>query len=240
MSASTPQQLFESRLELALRIARSIPIIGYSVDEQEQEARIALWKAANAFDPSRGDFDPFASTVIRNHLLNVLKKAQRTAHFESTSLDVRATHEGEEESESLKETSIPSPDPSPLTEAERNDIRAALRDGISSLTPAQQEVLHSYAAGNSFAEIARQNGVSKAAVRQMVQRAADQVRPVIRSTGGFPFKALPSAGYEQHDTRPLKQPQRSLEDRLKNLVGVIFLIWLIYMLLRFFWEIHSL
>lgn len=182
MSAFTPEQLFEAHLDLALRIGRSFPLVGHAIDESEQEARIALWKAANSYDPAKGAFEPYASTVIRNHLRNAFNKAKRTS-VEVTTLDGPAINQADSDGESLKDTSILSPEASPLLEAERNDIRATLREGIASLTPTQQEALQSYADGNNYAEIAREKGVSKAAVRQMVQRAADQVRPEIVSRG---------------------------------------------------------
>lgn len=235
MSASTPDQLFESHLELALKIARSISIIGHTLDEQEQEARLALWDAAKAFDPARGGFEPFASTVIRNRLRNVLSKATREAEVESLTLDTPVTQE-DVGGESRKETSILSPDASPLLEAERNDIRAVLRDGMSSLTPGQQEVLHSYAEGNNYAEIAREKGVSKAAVRQMVQRAAEQAEPVIRSRGilgGVKFLPGGPENYTRHDLPLPSRYQPSWDDRIKNFIGIVFLLWLIYMAFRF-------
>jgi RNA polymerase sigma factor (sigma-70 family) len=240
VSASTPEQLFELHVDLALKIARSLPIIGHTVDEKEQEARIALWKAANAFDPNRGDFEPFASMVIRNHLRNFLQRAQRRAHFEITTLDVPAVNQGEEDGENLKDVSILSPEVSPLVEAERNDIRAVLRDEVVSLTPAQQEVLHSYAEGSSYAEIARQKRVSKAAVRQMLQRAAEQARPVIQSRGVLNAHFMPTS--REETPRPFfdfpspSPPPRSGSGVILTIL-VVFVLWLIYMALPILKEI---
>lgn len=188
----TPVQLFEANNELALKIGRSFPLAGHSIKESEQEALIALWKAAGSYDPSIGDFEPFASTVIRNHLRNAFNKAKRTS-VEVTTLDGPAINQADSDGETLKETSILSPDASPLLEAERNDIRATLREGIATLTPTQQEAFQSYADGNNYAEIAREKGVSKAAVRQMVQRAADQMRPEIVSRGVSGIAFMPAS-----------------------------------------------
>ena len=192
MSESSSENLFEANNELALKIGRSFPIAGHSIPESEQEALSALWKAVNSYDASKGAFEPFASTVIRNHLRNAFNKAKRTS-VELTTLDGPAINQADSDGESLKDTSILSPDASPLLEAERNDIRATLRDGMASLTPTQQEALQSYADGSNYAEIAREKGVSKAAVRQMVQRAADQVRPEIVSRGVSGIAFMPAA-----------------------------------------------
>jgi len=192
MNTNTPDQLFEAHLDLALRIGRSFPLVGHAIDESEQEARIALWKAANSYDPAKGEFQPFASTVIRNHLRNAYERTKRRS-VEVTTLDVPAINQADADGESLKETSILSSDASPLLEAQRNDIRKILLNGIATLTPSQQEALALYAEGNNYAEIAREKGVSKAAVRQMVQRAIIQVRPEVISRGVSGIAFMPAA-----------------------------------------------
>jgi DNA-binding CsgD family transcriptional regulator len=58
-----------------------------------------------------------------------------------------------------------------------------LQTQLSSLTEAQQQVLKSYADGESYSEISRRTGVSKAAVRQMLERAANQIRPELQARG---------------------------------------------------------
>jgi hypothetical protein len=67
------------------------------------------------------------------------------------------------------------------------DVRATIREGLDGLTISQREVMESFAEGKSFAEIAREKGVSKAAVRQMAERAADQMRPELRARGTVQF-----------------------------------------------------
>ena len=181
MNATTPESLFESHLELALKIGRSFPIPNSSIEESEQEARIALWQAATSFDPTKGEFAGFASIVVRNHLRNAFNSAKRRG-VEIAALDAPATSDPESEIDSAK-NSLVSPDASPLLDAERADIRSVLQNELSSLTTAQQEVLKSYADGDSYAEIGRQLGVSKAAVRQMAERAANQIRPELQSRG---------------------------------------------------------
>jgi RNA polymerase sigma factor (sigma-70 family) len=233
MIAFTPEQLFEAHLELALRIGRSFPLVGHAIDESEQEARIALWKAANSYDSAKGHFEPFASTVIRNHLRNAYEKTKRRS-VEVTALDVPSINQADSDGESLKETTILSPDASPLLEAERNDIRATLREGIAYLTPTQREALQSYADGNNYADIAREKGVSKAAVRQMVQRAADQVRPEIVSRGVSGIAFMPRSPDEPElsefrDGRFASSQTSNGKGGCLILVTVVFVIWLISM-----------
>jgi RNA polymerase sigma factor (sigma-70 family) len=243
MNPSTPDQLFEVHLEFALKIGRSFPLVGLPIEESEQEARIALWKAANSYDPAKGEFEPFASTVIRNHLRNVYDKTKRRS-VEVTALDVPAVNQEDTDGGSLKETSILSPDPSPLLEAERNDIRSALRDGFASLTPSQREALQSYANGNNYADIAREKGVSKAAIRQMVQRAADQVRPEIFYRGVSGISFMPDVPDQPEFSESINA--HSISSGSSNgqggcliLVAVFFVIWLLSIAIPALKEIFS-
>ncbi|MFM8765899.1 MAG: sigma-70 family RNA polymerase sigma factor [Spartobacteria bacterium] len=181
MNDSTAEALFESHLELALKIGRSFPIPNAAIDESEQEARIALWRAASSYDPAKGEFAGFASIVVRNHLRNIFNTAKRRG-VEITALDAPSSDDPESEIDSAK-NSLVSADASPLLDAERANIRLVLQTQLASLTEAQQQVLKSYADGESYAEISRRTGVSKAAVRQMVERAANQIRPELQARG---------------------------------------------------------
>jgi DNA-directed RNA polymerase specialized sigma24 family protein len=101
---------------------------------------------------------------------------------EITALDAPSSNDPEAESDSAK-NSLVSDEASPLLDAERANIRLVLQTQLASLTEAQQQVLKSYADGESYAEISRRTGVSKAAVRQMVERAANQIRPELQARG---------------------------------------------------------
>lgn len=176
MSAQNSTALFEAHTELAAKLSKSFPIHGFQTREVEQEALLALWQAAFKYDPSKGAFEPFATVLIRNQLRNIFNKVKRdTARTES--LNVWAFEE-DGEIGSWADTLV-EPSAGPLLEAERADIREILRDELSALKEQHQDVLVLKAEGHSFSEIARARGVSKAAVRQMAVRAADQVRPTL-------------------------------------------------------------
>lgn len=181
MDTKTPESLFEGHLGQALKIGRSFLVPNSTTDECEQEARIALWHAAQTFDPTKGEFAAFASVVVRNHLRNFFNAAKRRS-AEIAVLDSPSSGDSESEIDFVKD-SIVSPDASPLLDAERSDIRSALQAELARLTASQQEVLKMHANGDSYAEIARRFGVSKAAVRQMAERAANQIRPELQYRG---------------------------------------------------------
>lgn len=183
MNTPSAEELFESHKELAYKIARSFPINSCTFEERVQDALLALWKSANAFDPSKGEFAPYASTSIRNQLRNTLTQVTRRTKAELVILDAPVLKFDESEGETLKETSLLSTDPAPNLEAERNDIRDVLNEAKTRLTPSQQAVLKDYINGASYADLSRLHGVTRPAIRQMVQRAVNQMRPEIESKG---------------------------------------------------------
>jgi DNA-directed RNA polymerase specialized sigma subunit len=63
------EQLFHDHLGLAEIIALEYLNIPHSnVDDAMSEAHEALWRAAESYDPQKGDFTPFAARAIRNAL----------------------------------------------------------------------------------------------------------------------------------------------------------------------------
>lgn len=228
MSDHGPETLFNTHLQLAARIGQSFPIQGLSMEESTHEARIALWQAANAFDPTRGKFEGFASIVIRNHLRNVFGKARR-ASVEATSLDVENSSTVEDGATTEKE-SIPAAEADPLLEAERADIRTVLRQSLAELTPAQKELLERFAAGESFAEIGREKGVSPAAIRQMALRAAERIRPDLESKS-IGVRFLPQRHTDEEATRApriaLHSPPRPAQASPYLVVGCLALALLL-------------
>lgn len=227
MNHSLPETLFESHLDLALKIGRSFSIPNSSVDECEQEARIALWQAATSFDPAKGEFAGFASVVVRNHLRNAFNSAKRRG-VEIAALDAPSSSDPEAEIDSAK-NSLVSPDTSPLLDAEREDIRSVLQSELSSLTQAQQEVLKSYADGDSYAEIGRQLGVSKAAVRQMAERAANQIRPELLARG-VTVQFMPKVD-DSLERRDYKEEKPKAPDGIGHFLWVLAVIGVVLFLL---------
>ena len=128
-TVSTPESLFNAHLDLASKIGRNFPMANASIEESVQEARIACWSAAQAFDPAKGEFEPFTSTVIRNHLGNAYNKAKRRS-VEITPLDMTMSDDDDSQAKTLK-VMIPTPEASPLLEAERVDVRATIREGLA-------------------------------------------------------------------------------------------------------------
>jgi RNA polymerase sigma factor (sigma-70 family) len=178
MSAQNSTALFEAHTELAAKLSKSFPIYGFQTNEVEQEALIALWHAACKYEASKGAFEPFATIVIRNQLRNIFNKVKRhTLGVESLNADAL---DDDDASETVT-ASLIDPAANPLLQAERTDIRAALVHELNALTEQQRALIKLYTEGHTFSEIARAKEVSKAAVRQMLFRAMEQVRPELKA-----------------------------------------------------------
>jgi RNA polymerase sigma factor (sigma-70 family) len=184
----TPEQtaLFEEHQDLAARAAHGFPIPGEDVESVRQEALMGLQKAVDAYNPDKGRFEPFAQRVIKNRLYSTYRNT-RHRQIELTILDGDVDeHAGDSGKDRIADR-----EPTPAHETERNEIRDALKQGLAALTPSQREVLENYAEGGSFAEVARQTGISEQAVRQMFQRGVRQMRPHVESLGVCGARFLP-------------------------------------------------
>ena len=66
-------------------------VVGLAYDDLYQEGCIALCRAAAAYDAQRGEFDTFAVTVIRNHLIDYCRTISADVRGQSVvSLDEMA------------------------------------------------------------------------------------------------------------------------------------------------------
>ena len=133
-------------------------------------------------------FKSFARVVIKNHLCDFCHSLGYK-QIELTILD----QDPEDNLGHPSKDDIADREPTPSHEAERNEIRGVLRSGLDSLTPAQREVLENYAAGRTFAELARRNGTTEQAVRQMFERGLRQIRPRLEASGVVSAQMMPAA-----------------------------------------------
>ena len=232
---TTPDELFKAHQHLAGNIGESFQIPGLSRDACLNEALIALQKAVHRYDPSMGPFEPFGRTVINNHLKNEYNKAAKDRSRETTTLDQAtcATEETLSPKDAIEDTAA-----SPALEAERNDIRAALRLGLADLSPTQKRALELFAVGKSYAEISRETGVTLQAVRQAIERATAQMRPFLASRGIGCAKFLPQCHPENgvnpvslNDLYPEVSPQKS-NLGCTIILMVFALLWLIVWLIQ--------
>lgn len=73
----TTAALWTKHRPIAHKEAASFHIPGMDREDVRQEALLELWRAARAFDRSRGTFPPYARLRVHSHLVNLLRKATR-------------------------------------------------------------------------------------------------------------------------------------------------------------------
>lgn len=76
----TPAALWANNQRLAIVIAGAYYLPGSERQDVEQEALIALWRAARTYDPEQGTFRGWARFVINRDLQDCLRTATRKKH----------------------------------------------------------------------------------------------------------------------------------------------------------------
>lgn len=139
---------------------------GLDVDDARQEAAIAYWKAtlSGSFDPSKGSFSTFVTTVIRRALRDARWQDQ-LVRYPAKKRGLKATIcEFEDESDAEFETAA-------------LDVRSLLRQ--IDLSDRESQILYRmYWLGDSQAEIARDLGVSKVRVGEIVKKVYGKLKAV--------------------------------------------------------------
>lgn len=102
------QHTFQDNIGLVISIVNRMNLKSRNRDDAEQEANIALWRACNAFDPSKGvAFSTFATRAIENAILNFLRGEGRSKRridrlHEATTEGMLSEHAPEDTSGVLK------------------------------------------------------------------------------------------------------------------------------------------
>lgn len=173
----TKGELFREGEPLAMRAAshfmRSLP--GMTPAEVKQEARLALLKAAQSFNPEMGAFEPFARRVVYNALKDAYRSEMRRAGHNDLSLQHRALLFDGERGASLLD-SITSRVPSPAETAERTELREVMGDILAKLPEKPRVLASALMEGKNYTEIANELGVS----RQTIQARAGNLAKLIR------------------------------------------------------------
>ena len=89
----TVPALWTRHRAIAYKQAGEFRIPGLQAQDVEQEALVALWEACRRWDPERGKFPPFAKAVIRNTLIDLLRRASHRPVEVPLEIDVRVEPE---------------------------------------------------------------------------------------------------------------------------------------------------
>lgn len=176
-------QLIEESLPLVRWTVRKYfkydeSIVGLAFDDLYQEGCIALCRAAAAYKTQRGEFDTFAVTVIRNHLIDYCRSLAADGRGQPlTSLDEMAESgwEGdsrervmERMSQSTEDT-VSSLNADRFLESRRLRYQGAARLGVEAL---ELKIMEGY----GVTDIAKRYGQKPNLVGAWMSRAAKKIR----------------------------------------------------------------
>lgn len=168
---------------------RNIP--GEDFDNVLGEARRALVKAAQGFDPQgRAPFSAYAGAAIRNTLNNLFGKESRRAAREETTADAP---QGEDEHGETARTNLEDPRAEAAVSGgmERDETRAALDEAMGRLPERVRQVVALSGEGHSLREIGEQLGISHELARQILGNGTKALRAWMAEKG---FKGVDADG----------------------------------------------
>lgn len=162
--------------------AGMVRVPGASIEDQMQEARIGLWKAARDFEPGAGvPFRHFARLCVRRQVITMLKAATRGKH-RPLSQSVRTVED--DDGALVAVTDIL---PAPAHEAP--DLVLCRRETLSgvsawidgALTARERWALDMYAGGCTYEEIADALDCGTKSVDNALQRCKRKIRAYLQA-----------------------------------------------------------
>jgi RNA polymerase sigma factor (sigma-70 family) len=189
----------EEHLDLAQVIAcEYLNTPNATLDELISEARCALLRATRKFDPSRGEFEPYAARAIRNALNDFYEAQMRRAAMFPISLDASRR---DSTSGTRASSKIADPLLDVVIEARRRESRIALEKALAALPTRLRAVVAGLRTGKSYQEIGDALRISKQGVHKLAQPALQKLRQHLAEQG---FSGVDSKGFlrSQDSSKP--------------------------------------
>ncbi|MBT5773504.1 MAG: sigma-70 family RNA polymerase sigma factor [Dehalococcoidia bacterium] len=162
------EQLYDRYSALVFSIALRVLHDHTLAEDVTQEVFLRLWRQPASFDPERGRFISWLSSVARNRSLDELRKLTRRRGAEDQTEEAVLDLPDESRGEDPQEEAI-------LAE-ERVRIRAALAE----LPPAQREVIElAYFSGLTQVEIAERTGDPLGTIKTRVRLGMRKLREAL-------------------------------------------------------------
>ena len=182
LDLSDPRQFQAAYDEHARGVyAAALRILGNPVQAQDvvQDVFLRVWRRPRAFDARRGELGPYLRLMARSRALDLWREGQAAGRA-SDRLKVAVGH-GEERVEDR-----------PGDAVERDAGRAAVRDALRRLPPAQREALVlAYWGGMTADQIARRADVPLGTAKSRIRLGLAKLREDLR--GAFDLEAMPEA-----------------------------------------------
>lgn len=197
---------FNDHLGLAKVIALEYTNIpGVTADEAISEAHQALLRASSAFDPTKGEFTPYAARSIRNALNSFYAKHLRLAHIFPKSLDEPPNWPSSQDSSApgtglLGKIRDSRQDVS--GEVSRRETGRILAEVLNVLSPRERIVIGALGQGKSLAEIGKKMGITKQAVHKISGAALAKLKDKLSGLG---YRGLDSKGFLKSSRRAVKR-----------------------------------
>ncbi|MAE73350.1 MAG: RNA polymerase subunit sigma [Bdellovibrionaceae bacterium] len=135
-------------------------------EDVTQECLLAIHRARASFDPDR-DFEAWMFAVVRNKIIDVLRKKQRSWDKEIGNDDLLATI------------------PDDATNSEEESLKDSLEEALADLPADMREAIEmTKLLGLSTKEAAKKQGISPAALRTKVSRAYKILRDRLEAEYG--------------------------------------------------------
>ena len=163
--------LLDDHLHIARYVARDYYLPGGDRDDVEQEAMIALWLAARAWNGSR-PFEGFARMVIRRRLATAidLANAQRHRYLNEPLREVPS-----ESGERLQVLDVVPGGRDPADVLIERERLAAIVAAVESLSDVEREVLERIVNGEPYSTLTRTRESKR------MENAADRMRRKLRA-----------------------------------------------------------
>ena len=189
---------------------------GCEVEDLVQSGYIALVDAVEDYEPGRGSF----ITILGLHLKTAfaeaagIRSAKRDALLYAESLDV-ALNKNDEEPDAERIVFLPDPAAeAAFQDAEdrvfTEELNKALRRAIDALSPRKREIIkQKYLDGLRTEQIAKEQGVTQAAIYNVERAALRQMRQQAYKTGLIQFVELHTIYYRHYGVETMRRTQTS-------------------------------
>lgn len=182
-------------------------IPGTTWPERNSEARMALIKAAQNYDPSKGEFKAYASWAVKNKLIGLYKSTVKQASREVSANTLIPSNMATIRDVELQDT-LEAPLETPPIDTGAIDI---LNKAKEDLSPRDRKIFDDYSSGMTLDATGQANGgLSREGVRKIIKRSG---RKIIQDLADAGITDIESIFPKQEErTQVLSTKPVSLED----------------------------